>query len=53
MEAKGYAFVSAEVEMIPASGTIDDPELVAKMELLDVPEQRRRPERLAQLGSSG
>ena len=38
MEAKGYAFVSAEVEMIPdVYSAIDDPELVAKMEkLLDM-----------------
>ena len=38
LEAKGYAFVSAEVEMIPdVYSAIDDPELVAKMEkLLDM-----------------
>ncbi len=38
LEAKGYTFLSAEVEMVPdVYNTIDDPELVTKMEkLLDM-----------------
>ena len=38
LEAKGYTFVSAEVEMVPdVYSTIDDPELCVKMEkLLDM-----------------
>ena len=38
LEAKGYSFLSAEVEMVPdVYNTIDDPELVVKMEkLLDM-----------------
>ena len=38
LEAKGYTFISAEVEMVPdVYSTIDDPELVTKMEkLLDM-----------------
>jgi len=38
LEAKGYTFMSAEVEMVPdVYNTIDDPELVTKMEkLLDM-----------------
>ncbi|MBQ3069223.1 MAG: YebC/PmpR family DNA-binding transcriptional regulator [Clostridia bacterium] len=38
LEAKGYSFVSAEVEMVPdVYSKIDDPELVVKMEkLLDM-----------------
>ena len=38
LEAKGYAFVSAEVEMLPdVYSSIEDPESVLKMEkLLDV-----------------
>lgn len=38
LEAKGYSFVSAEIEMVPdVYSAIDDPELVSKMEkLLDV-----------------
>lgn len=35
LEAKGYAFVSAEVEMVPdVTNAIDDPEQAAKMEKL-------------------
>ncbi len=38
LEAKGYTFLSAEVEMVPdVYNTIDDPELITKMEkLLDM-----------------